>query len=44
MIVAVRLTDALTGRAATSVIKPPEPESKFKMFEESRGGGGQQPP
>jgi hypothetical protein len=39
--VSVRLTGALTGRTATTVIKPPEPESKFKMLEESRGGGGQ---
>ncbi|MDT5268277.1 MAG: hypothetical protein QOH49_463 [Acidobacteriota bacterium] len=44
MVIAVRLTDALTGHTATTVIKPPQPNSKFKMFEESRGDGGQQSP
>lgn len=44
MVIAVRLTDALTGRTAATVIKPPPPKSKFKMFEGSRGDGGQQSP
>lgn len=44
MVVAVWLTDALTGRTATTVIKPPEPESKLKMFEKSRGAAASSPP
>ena len=44
MVIAVRLTNALKGRTATTVIKPPQPKSKFMMFEESRGDGSQQFP
>jgi hypothetical protein len=43
MVVAVWLTDALMGRTATTVIKPPEPELKFEMFEESRGAAVSSP-
>lgn len=35
---------AAHGHTATAVIEPPVPESKFEMFEESRGAAVSSPP
>jgi hypothetical protein len=43
MVTAVQVTGALTGRTAATVIGPPEPESKFEMFEKSRGAAASSP-